>query len=752
MSSAGQGHEGEPAASDSARPDTGDDGVRADPVSRREFGMAATSGPVGTTTAVASPATPGSVTQAPPTGGFAGLAAIGPFFRRLYGRRWARHVGLLLIYLVAGIAATWPRFTYLADGLLPKTTDATGFVWDYWWVAHQVAHLGNPFTSCYMAAPACIQLGYSTLMPLASIVMTPVTLIFGPSASFTVVSLITPGLLCYAMFRMARLWLNVPGSIAAGALYGLSSMMLWQVWYHINITLGLIFIPLTIEAAIRLRRSQKISPAIGLGAALGAAIMTSQEGGAIALILTLVLLVPWLIGKLVRDRATLRRVLLPLGIGAVVALVIASPQLIAMAQQIAAGGAKVHVGSLAVNYTQFGAPLQTLFSPSPRLTYYGLGHLGSYYSYNTARPGGLSVQPQEGLPTFGIVLSALGLLGLVIGWRQKGTRWFGLLWAVGALLALGTSIVTGTNCVPQAELGRVSGSSCHQYMPFLGHIHWAEVTFHGVTSWRQVLVSNLMPYSWLVRIPGLAGLREADRFALVGLIGAALLAGIVVQWISERKLRQAVPLMVVVTALAVLELGWTGGTDGPPLTPSFNMATTFSAIDSRIAADHSKSIVVDLPWGLRGGLSLIGSGISDQALLLATSDGHPRAESYSAWVPWPTINAMEAHPFFRLVIKYQGSTLTPTPSELQRAAADLKTLHIGWVVEWDNLWRLNDPAARLQKLENVMYDLGFRKQVLACLVPSAPGTGCPPLKRVWLWKYEPAHAYTGAGTTAYQRT
>jgi hypothetical protein len=729
MSSAGPGHDGEPAASDSARPDDG------------------------TTTAVVSPANPGTTTQAPQSGSPAGLAAIGPFFRRLGGRRWARHVALLLLYIVAGIAATWPRFTYLGGGRLPKTTDAASFVWDYWWVAHQVAHLGNPFSSCYMAAPACIQLGFSTLMPLASIAMTPVTLIFGPSAAFTVVSLVTPGLLCYAMFRLARLWLNAPGSIAAGAIFGLSSMVLWQVWYHINISLGLIFVTLTIEAAVRLRRSQKIGPAIGLGAALGAAVMTSQEGAAIALLLALVILAPWLIDKLVRDRPTLRRMLLPLGVGAVVALVIASPQLIAMAQQIAAGGAKVSAGALAVNYTQFGAPLQTLFSPSPRLMYYGLGHLGSYYSYNAARPGGRSVQPPEGLPTFGIVASLLAVAGLAIGWRRKGTRWFGFLWAVCALLALGTSLVIGTDCVPNSlRPGTLSGSSCHQYVPLLSHVHWTQVMFHGVITWRHIVVSNLMPYSWLVRIPGLAGLREADRFALVGMIGVALLAGIAVQWVTQQRRRLAVPAMIVVAALAVLEIGWTGGTDGPPFTPTETMPTTFRAIDSVLAADHSRSIVLDLPWGLRGGLSLIGSGLSDMALLLATSDGHPRAESYSAWVPRPTINAIEAHAFYRLLNKYQGSTVTPTPVELQQSAADLKTLHIGWVVEWDNLWRLNDPQARLRKLEAILYELGFRKQRFACLVPSTPLSACSALERVWLWKYEPAHAYTGVNTTAYQRT
>jgi hypothetical protein len=32
-------------------------------------------------------------------------------------------------------------------------------------VAHQVSHLGNPFATSYMAAPAGVKLGFDTLIP-----------------------------------------------------------------------------------------------------------------------------------------------------------------------------------------------------------------------------------------------------------------------------------------------------------------------------------------------------------------------------------------------------------------------------------------------------------------------------------------------------------------------------------------------------------------------------------------------------------
>ncbi|MGD0377288.1 MAG: hypothetical protein ABSB01_22220, partial [Streptosporangiaceae bacterium] len=150
--------------------------------------------------------------------------------RTAASRRAVRQVALLIGYLAAGIAVTWPRATYIR-GLLPATRDVASYVWDLQWTAHQIIHLGNPWFTTQMAAPAGIQLGFDTTMPLVGLVMTPVTLAFGPSAAFTLLTIVAPGLACYVMYRAARLWLAGPGAIAAGALFGLSSMLAWQDWY-----------------------------------------------------------------------------------------------------------------------------------------------------------------------------------------------------------------------------------------------------------------------------------------------------------------------------------------------------------------------------------------------------------------------------------------------------------------------------------------------------------------------------------------
>lgn len=656
--------------------------------------------------------------------------------RRALGHTWVRHLLLLVVYLGAGIAATWPRFTYLADGKLPATADVSSFVWNIWWSSHQLLHLSNPFFTRYMAAPVGTHLAFSTLMPLAGWLSAPVTVLYGPSASFTLLTIVTPGLLCYAMYRAARLWLNEPGAIVAGAFFGLSSMLLWQNWYHVNIAVGTIFLPVTIEAAVRLRRQPHLAPAIWLGIAIGASILINQESTVVSIFLAAAILLPWLVVALIRDRSLFRQAITPLAIGAVVAIVVASPELIGMAQQAISGGAQPPPGQLALNYTQFGASLPTLFAPSPRLGTFGLGQLASAYSYSN------SSQLLEGLPTFGVVLSGLALLGLAAGWRKRSTWAFLALWVVSAALALGTSLTTGWNCQISQGIyhrpGKIYGRFCHQYLPLMGQTYATKVTMPGHPTtyvWKHVVVSNLMPYTWLVRIPGLSGLREADRFALVGLIGAAMLAGLAVQWLSRRKV--TMPLIAVIVALGVLEAGWSGNS---PTSLGFHgtMRTTLPALDRPITRDHTSSIVVDVPYGLRGGVAVTGSEIAPNAMLIATHDRHPRAISYTAWVSKAAIKGVAKHAFFRYLYIAEHSQ-TPSPAQTRKAAADLRTMNVGWVVEWRNLWTKWHPINRLGHIDRYLEALGFRHNNGMCLANIKPGQQCPHFKSIWLWQYKPGH-------------
>ena len=537
------------------------------------------------------------------------------------------HLILLGCYLVAGVAVSWPRARYLA-GRLPATVDQGSYVWSFWWVAHQIAHLGNPWSTRLMAAPVGMQLGFDTLMPLLGAVMAPVTAIFGPSATYNLLAIVIPGLLCYAAYRAARLWLaSQLGAIAAGAFYGLATMLVWEDWYHINIAAGALLLPVALEAAVRLKRRPRARQAVIVGLVIGASVLVNQESAFMVALVAALVLAGWLIRDHTRANAALA------GLAVAVALVVASPQLVAMIVQYSQGGVTVSPLEQARWDASFGTPLSALFAPSPRLADFGLTGLASLFSYQA---------PREGAPTYGVVLTALGLLGLIVGWRRRGTRLLALAWLGAALLALG----------PVLTIGR------RTFVPL--PLHW-----HGVQ------VSALMPYTWFVRVPALDAFREADRLALLGLLPAALLAGGAVEWLWRRSR----PLLVIALALAVLEAGYAG------YSKIGTVPTAIPRLDGPIAADHSGSIVVDIRYGLRGGVALYGREISPDALVLATADGHPRAVSATSWVSARSVAAIRAHVFYGCLVNTEWGKPCD-PAQVRSARRDALRMRVGWAIVW----------------------------------------------------------------------
>ena len=553
------------------------------------------------------------------------------------GRR-ASHLVLLAGYLITGLAVTWPRVSYLW-GRLPDTRDVGGYVWDFWWVAHQLTHLSSPWTTSYLAAPVGSSLGYHTLMPLPGALLTPVTLAFGPSASYNLLSIVCPGVLCYLMYRAARLWLRTQfGAIAAGAFFGISPVLAWRSWYELNLALGALFLPLALETAVRLRRGGQARAAVALGAVLGAALLTDQESAVLAVILAGLVLLPrrptWI---------TLRG----LALTAATAATVASPQIVVMIQQASAD--RIPAGRdtlLATNYVSSGAALQQLFAPSPRLAEYGLSTVSRFYYQG---PYSMAVV------TFGTVLTALALFGTAVCWRRRAARTLALLWAACAALSLGSELWIGR----------------HGYLPF-------GTVLHGVR------VSMIMPFTWFVRIPGLADFREANRFTELGLVPAALLAGAAVEWLRAHARAALFPVLT----LAVLEAGWPGN---PGLG---TMPTALPRLDGPIAAQHTKSIVVDVPFGIRGGLPVIGGSFPAESLVLATADQHPLADAFISRIPAGTLTGIEHNPFYTALLNAQGGHHRTTAAQFTAAAASARRMHVGWVL----VWQQTRPVLRMLRL------------------------------------------------------
>jgi hypothetical protein len=552
--------------------------------------------------------------------------------------------------------------TYLA-GALPSTRDAAAYVWGFWWVARQVTHLGDPWATSFLAAPVGTQLAYHTLMPLPGLLMTPVTLISGPSTSYNLLSIACPGLLCYAMYRAARLWLPTGcGAIAAGAFFGLSSNLTWRSWYQVNLALGALLLPLTLAAAVRLRRTPGRHQAAILGLVLGAALLTDQESSVLAAILAGLVLIPWLARPAGPGQPSGPGRLRLAAVCAAVTALVASPQIIAMIWQTASGGAWTPPYVMFHDYTGSGAGLIQMFAPSPRLAAYGMSSLAALYYHG--RAGWVVIG-------YGLVVSVTALVGLVAAWHRPGTRRLGLLWLGSSLLALGP--------VPW-----IAGRAYHPL----------------AVRWDGVRVSALMPFTWFVRVPGLANFREAARFTDLGLVAASLLAGAAVNWLGAH----ARPVLVVLLTLGVLEAGWSGNLT-TRMWPIGVMPTALPALDAPIAADHSHSIVVDVPFGIRGGLPVAGSPFPPESMVLATADGHPLADGYASRIPARTLAGVAARPFYAALLRLQACLRPNTPAQLSAARRSARLMHVGWVLAW-----MHDAAIRpfLPELRRFLPATGFR--------------------------------------------
>src|SRR6266702_84279 len=538
----------------------------------------------------------GVVRASGPEPGSGGTAAAVPGGSRAPWRRPRRagyrvtvHLAVLAGYIGFGIAVTWPHASYLA-GRLPDTRDAGSYVWDFWWMARSVDHLSNPWSTSYLAAPVGTQLGLHTLMPLPGVVMMPVTVLLGPSASYTLLSIVLPGLLSYTMYRVARLWLpSQIAAIAAGGFFGYSVIVEFWTWNHVNLAAGALFVPLAVEAAVRLRRRPGPGQAAMLGLVVGASVLVD-----------------------------------------LVTALVASPQLAAIADEIAVGGPATPPD--AISY-RGGATLPDLIEPSPRVASLGL-----------------PIPHAPDFTTYGTVLTILAVAGLVFAWRQRTARGLALAWLGATVLAMGSTVNIGDRAyVPVAQ------------------------------AWHGVRLSPVMPYTWLVRTPGLASFRVPARLAEIGLVPAALLAGYAVNWLRGH----AKPAMIAVLAAAAAE----AGLSTPP--GARTMPTDLPALDRPIAADHSASIVVDVPFGIRGGVGLLGAPFAPQAQVLATADGHRLAVANLSRIPPATDRGIRGQPFYAGLMTVQNGRYHFTAAHLQAAGQNARRMHVGWVLLWTQDRHLN---------------------------------------------------------------
>jgi hypothetical protein len=131
------------------------------------------------------------------------------------------------------------------------TGDPALFMWFLAWWPHAIAHGLNPFDSHYLWSPSGVNLGQTTAIPTAAIVMAPVTALFGPIFSYNVLSIASPALAAFTAYLLCRrLVRSEMPAVAGGLLFGFSSYEFSQLLGHLNLVL-IFLIPVMVHITLR---------------------------------------------------------------------------------------------------------------------------------------------------------------------------------------------------------------------------------------------------------------------------------------------------------------------------------------------------------------------------------------------------------------------------------------------------------------------------------------------------------------------
>jgi hypothetical protein len=172
---------------------------------------------------------------------------------------WRAGAGLQIaaalgVYVAASVllfgfpAVKHPATTYVGK----PTADSFLFLWSLGWWPHALAHGLNPFLAKVVWAPTGYNLTWATSIPGPSVVLWPVTKLFGPAASYNVMTLLAPALSAWTAFILCRrITQRFWPSLVGGYVFGFSTYELGHLRGHPN--LSLVFL-LPVCAYLVLRR------------------------------------------------------------------------------------------------------------------------------------------------------------------------------------------------------------------------------------------------------------------------------------------------------------------------------------------------------------------------------------------------------------------------------------------------------------------------------------------------------------------
>ncbi len=358
-------------------------------------------------------------------------------------------------YLALAVIVTWHLWADPASRIVAgNPDDADLFAWYMRYAETSLAHGQLPaLVTTALNAPGGINLMWNSSMLLPCILLAPVTVLFGPQVSLTVLTTAGFAGSAAAMFWVLRRWrISLPAAALAGAVYGFSPALVQSAIGHYDLQFA-VLPPLIVDAMLRTVTVPKpdgtkpvrptgfragLRQGIGLGLLIAAELFVSEEL-ALTSVLAGLLLVAWLAAG--NARLAVRH-----AAGACFGLGVA-----ALATLVVAGGAlwEQFFGPL----TQSGSPflrdfyendLSGFVTPSARLLFHTPASAAQAALYQG--------QPPEYLAYLGWPLIVVLAAAAIIFWRRPVIRAVAATTLVLAVLSLGGHPLVSGGSHPGTDL------------------------------------------------------------------------------------------------------------------------------------------------------------------------------------------------------------------------------------------------------------------------------------------------------------
>ena len=210
-----------------------------------------------------------------------------------------------LLYLAVALAALRPGLFTGHDSIVGTTGDPSLSIWALQWIPFALSHHLNPLFTSFLHYPTGVNLMWNSSILFPSLVLSPVTVLWGPIVSYNFLTLLSMWLSGWCAFlavrRYSKRW--VPAAVG-GLLYQFSPFLASQITVHAQIFVA-VFPPLLVllldEILVRQRRRAWLIGGL-LGLATAAQLLTGTE----VLAISVVMCVPALITLAVIFRARLR--------------------------------------------------------------------------------------------------------------------------------------------------------------------------------------------------------------------------------------------------------------------------------------------------------------------------------------------------------------------------------------------------------------------------------------------------------------